>query len=142
MVTRVFVEKKKGFNIEAQHMLSDLKKNLRISGLEEVRILNRYDVAGLNEEQFQAAARTILSEPTMDSVYGEDYKLPEEYRVFAMEYLPGQYDQRIPGTLPEESTGYSLWNICPASMTSGRTQLPSACSCSPRVSAPQCFPLR
>ncbi len=94
MVTRVFVEKKKGFNIEAQHMLSDLKKNLRISGLEEVRILNRYDMAGLNEEQFQAAARTILSEPTMDSVYGEDYKLPEEYRVFAMEYLPGQYDQR------------------------------------------------
>ena len=94
MVTRVFVEKKKGFDIEAQHMLSDLKGNLGISGLEEVRILNRYDVSGLSQEQFQAAARTILSEPPMDSVYGEDYTLPEEYRVFAMEYLPGQYDQR------------------------------------------------
>ena len=93
MVTRVFVEKKKGFDIEAQHMLADLKGNLGIGGLEEVRILNRYDVSGLSQEQFQAAARTILSEPPMDSVYGEDFTLPE-YRVFATEYLPGQYDQR------------------------------------------------
>ena len=94
MVTRVFVEKKKGFDIEAQHMLADLKGNLGIGGLEEVRILNRYDVSGLSQEQFQAAARTILSEPPMDSVYGEDFALPAEYRVFATEYLPGQYDQR------------------------------------------------
>ena len=89
MVTRVFVEKKQGFNIEAQQMLSDLKGNLGIQGLEEVRILNRYDVSGLSQEQFTAAARTILSEPTMDAVYGEDFRLPEEYQVFAMEYLPG-----------------------------------------------------
>ncbi len=47
MVTRVFVEKKQGFNIEAQHMLADLKGNLGVQGLEEVRILNRYDVSGL-----------------------------------------------------------------------------------------------
>ena len=94
MVTRVFVEKKQGFNIEAQQMLSDLKGNLGIQGLEEVRILNRYDVSGLSQEQFAAAARTILSEPNMDAVYGEDFRLPEEYQVFAMEYLPGQYDQR------------------------------------------------
>ena len=94
MVTRVFVEKKQGFNIEAQQMLSDLKGNLGIQGLEEVRILNRYDVSGLSPEQFEAAARTILSEPNMDAVYGEDFSLPGEYRVFATEYLPGQYDQR------------------------------------------------
>ena len=94
MVTRVFVEKKQGFDIEAQQMLSDLKGNLGIQGLEEVRILNRYDVSGLSQEQFAAAARTILSEPNMDAVYGEDFRLPEEYQVFAMEYLPGQYDQR------------------------------------------------
>ena len=94
MVTRVFVEKKQGFNIEAQQMLADLKGNLGLRGLEEVRILNRYDVSGLSEEQFGAAARTILSEPTMDAVYGEDFRLPGEYQVFAMEYLPGQYDQR------------------------------------------------
>ena len=73
---------------------SDLKGNLGISGLQEVRILNRYDVSGLSEEQFAAAARTVLSEPPMDAVYGEDFRLPPEYRVFAMEYLPGQYDQR------------------------------------------------
>ena len=94
MVTRVFVEKIQGFNIEAQHMLADLKGNLGVQGLEEVRILNRYDVSGLSEEQFAAAARTILSEPTMDAVYGEEFRLPAEYKVFAMEYLPGQYDQR------------------------------------------------
>ena len=94
MVTRVFVEKKQGFNIEAQHMLADLKGNLGVQGLEEVRILNRYDVSGLSREQFAAAARTILSEPTMDAVYGEEFRLPAEYKVFAMEYLPGQYDQR------------------------------------------------
>jgi phosphoribosylformylglycinamidine synthase len=94
MVTRVFVEKRKGFDIEAGQLKTDLKKNLGISGIEEVRILNRYDVSGLDEEQFAAAAQTILSEPNMDAVYGEDYRLPEEYRVFATEYLPGQYDQR------------------------------------------------
>ena len=48
-------------------------------------------VSGLSEEQFQAAARTIFSEPNMDSVYGEEYRLPLEYRAFATEYLPGQY---------------------------------------------------
>ena len=94
MVTRVFVEKRKGFDVEANQMKADLKKNLGISGIEEVRILNRYDVSGLSEEQFQAAARTIFSEPNMDSVYGEEYRLPLEYRAFATEYLPGQYDQR------------------------------------------------
>ena len=68
MVTRVFVEKKKGFNIEASQMKADLKRNLGISGLEEVRILNRYDVSGLSEEQFEAASKTKLTEPNMDAV--------------------------------------------------------------------------
>ncbi len=94
MVTRVFVEKKKGFDIEASQMRWDLKHNLGVRGVEEVRILNRYDVSGLSGEQFAAASKTILSEPTMDSVYGEEFALPSEYRVFATEYLPGQYDQR------------------------------------------------
>lgn len=94
MVTRVFVEKKKGFDVEAAGLLSDLRGNLGIPGVQEVRILNRYDVSGLDPEQFQAAVRTVLSEPPMDHVYGEDFTLPAEYRVFATEYLPGQYDQR------------------------------------------------
>ena len=88
------MEKKKGYDIEASHLKADLTGNLGISGVEEVRILNRYDVSGLSPEQFQAAARTILSEPNVDTVYGEEFRLPGEYRTFAMEYLPGQYDQR------------------------------------------------
>ncbi len=94
MVTRVFVEKKEGFDIEAGKLTEDIRENLGISGVEEVRILNRYDVSGLSEEQFEAAAETILSEPNMDRVYREEAVLPPEYRVFATEYLPGQYDQR------------------------------------------------
>ena len=108
MVTRVFVEKKQGFNIEAQHMLADLKGNLGVQGLEEVRILNRYDVSGLSRGQFAAAARTILSEPTMDAVYGEEFRLPAEYKVFAMEYLPGQYDQRADSAAPVSYTHLTL----------------------------------
>ncbi|WP_099204817.1 phosphoribosylformylglycinamidine synthase [Scatolibacter rhodanostii] len=94
MVTRLFVEKKKGFDIEAQHMLEDLVQNLGIHELKDLRLLNRYDVSGLSEEEFQTAARTIFSEPAMDNVYAEDFSLPQEYKVFAVEYLPGQYDQR------------------------------------------------
>ena len=94
MVTRVFVEKRKGFDVEAQGLLADLRRNLGLTGLTEVRILNRYDVSGLTPQQFASAARTVLSEPNMDDVYPEGFTLPEEYRAFAMEYLPGQYDQR------------------------------------------------
>ena len=94
MVTRVFVEKRKGFDVEAQALLHDLRQNLGLPAIEEVRILNRYDVSGLSGEEFAAAARTVLSEPNMDDVYGEGYALAPEYRAFAMEYLPGQYDQR------------------------------------------------
>ena len=63
MVTRVFAEKMPGFNIEAQGFLADLRENLGIASLREVRILNRYDVEGLTPEQFALARDTILSEP-------------------------------------------------------------------------------
>ena len=92
MVTRVFVEKKPGFDIEAGHMLSDLRGVLGVKGLTGVRILNRYDVDGLTPEEFELASKTILSEPNLDNVYPEDYA--PDCRAFAMEYLPGQYDQR------------------------------------------------
>ena len=94
MVTRVFVEKRKGFDVEATGLLADLKENLGISGLEEVRILNRYDVDGLSDSEFAAAVAAVLSEPNMDDVYPQDYTLPGDFCAFAMEYLPGQYDQR------------------------------------------------
>lgn len=92
-VYRIFVEKKKGNDIEAGQTLADLKNNVGIKGLEELRIINRYDAQGLSEDEFEAAVRTILSEPNLDNVYTE-LSIPESWRYFAMEYLPGQYDQR------------------------------------------------
>ena len=74
MVTRVFVEKRKGFDVEARHMMADLRQNLGLKAIEDLRILNRYDVSGLSGEEFEAAARTILSEPNVDNVYDENYK--------------------------------------------------------------------
>ena len=94
MVTRVFVEKRKGFDVEARHMMADLRDNLGLKAIEDLRILNRYDVSGLSGEEFEAAARTILSEPNVDNVYDENYTVGGDYKVFATEYLPGQYDQR------------------------------------------------
>jgi len=63
MVRRVFVEKKKGFDLEAQRMYRDLKENLRIAGLSGVRLINRYDVEGISDEEYESAKRTISSPP-------------------------------------------------------------------------------
>ena len=93
-VYRVFAEKKKGNDIEAVHMLNDLKNNVGITGLEEVRIINRYDAEGLSEESFKAAVKGVFSEANLDDVYYEEMTFSPEWRVFATEYLPGQYDQR------------------------------------------------
>ena len=93
MVYRVFVEKKKGNDIEAGQTLADLKNNVGITALEDLRIINRYDAQGLSEEEFNTAVKTILSEPNLDNVYNE-LSIPEGWRYFATEYLPGQYDQR------------------------------------------------
>ncbi|MFR8230414.1 MAG: AIR synthase-related protein [Anaeromassilibacillus sp.] len=92
-VIRVFVEKKPGFDVEAQHMKADLVENLGMP-VEDLKLLNRYDISGLSREEFEAARGTIFSEPNVDTVYDEEYPLPEGYSIFAMEYLPGQYDQR------------------------------------------------
>ncbi len=94
MVRRIFVEKKKGFDVEARHILADLRENLGISEIEEVRLLNRYDVEGLTEGEFAAASKTIFAEPNVDYIYDENYVLPDEYKSFSIEFLPGQFDQR------------------------------------------------
>ena len=92
-VFRVYVEKKEEFAVEADHVLNDLKTALAIDHVESVRLLNRYDVEGLSREAFDQATVTILSEPAVAVTYPE---LPEcdGARVFAVEYLPGQFDQR------------------------------------------------
>ncbi len=94
MVTRVLVEKKTGFDIEANHLKNDLVKNLGIKAIEKVRIIHRYDVTGLSDEEFEIASKTIFSEPNVDDIYDENYVIGSEYNVFAVEFLPGQYDQR------------------------------------------------
>lgn len=93
-VKRIFVEKKKGFDIEAQGLYRDLKTNLGIKGLKSVRVINRYDVEGISEEEYKASRNLIFSEPPVDYIYDEKIQLGEATKVIAIEYLPGQYDQR------------------------------------------------
>ena len=92
-IKRVFVEKKDAFAVEAKGLLQDLRENLRLDGLKQVRILARYDCMGLTEEEFAEARRLVLSEPPVDTVSDTLETAPDE-RAFALELLPGQYDQR------------------------------------------------
>jgi len=91
MVYRIYVEKKKGLDNEARALQNDLRELLGIKGLEKVRLLNRYDCEGLEEELFDYAVNTVFSEPQLDDTMTE---LPEADYLFAVEYLPGQFDQR------------------------------------------------
>ncbi|MCI1965075.1 MAG: phosphoribosylformylglycinamidine synthase [Oscillospiraceae bacterium] len=93
-VIRVFVEKRPGFDGEAQQLRADLIENLGLTTVEDVKIINRYDLSGISGKEYAAARDTILSEPNVDLVYEESYPLPQGYEAFATEYLPGQYDQR------------------------------------------------
>lgn len=94
MVRRIFVEKKKGFDVEAQGLCKDIRENLGISSLDSVRILNRYDMEGLDDELYKKSVYEVFSEPAIDSVYEEEADLSDADFTFATEYLPGQYDQR------------------------------------------------
>ena len=92
-VRRLFVEKRQGFfDIPAQQLCDDLTETFRLTGLKAVRIINRYDIEGLSDEEYEKVKSVVFSEPPVDVVYEE--KLPHfpNSRVFAMEYLPGQYD--------------------------------------------------
>ena len=93
MVYRVFVEKKEGLAHEATALLSDLRNLLGIRSLTGVRILNRYDAQGLSEELFSYAKQTVFSEPQLD-VVTDGLEAEGASAVFAVEYLPGQFDQR------------------------------------------------
>ena len=94
MVRRIYVQKKPGFDVEAKGILEDLKENLQIKGLEQVVILNRYDVSGVDEESYNKAKTTVFSEPQVDDYFDETYTFDQNDKVFAVEYLPGQFDQR------------------------------------------------
>ena len=93
-VIRIFVEKRQGMNIVADQTKWDLRHNLGIKNIEELRFINRYDIEGLSQEDFDKAKNIVLSEPNQDVIYEETLPVEEGWKVFAMEYLPGQYDQR------------------------------------------------
>ena len=93
-IRMVFVEKKAGFNVESQILLKDFKDNLGIEALEDVRVLNKYILGDMEEEQYVRTVNTILSEAPVDRVYEENFEIGQEEIVFGVEYLPGQYDQR------------------------------------------------
>lgn len=91
---RIYVEKKKEYAVEAAGLLADLVGTLGMTQLTGLRIVNRYDIAGLSDEDYEAAKRVVLSEPTVDTVHDETLEIPEGVKSFAIELLPGQYDQR------------------------------------------------
>ena len=91
MVYRVYVEKKDGQRHEASGLLREIKDFLQIAELTGVRVLNRYDAENIEKELFDYAVNTVFSEPQVDNV---SYDVPEGQIVFAVEPLPGQYDQR------------------------------------------------
>ncbi len=92
MVYRVYVEKKKELANEARNLFNEIKNLLFIENLEDLRLLNRYDVENIEKPLFDYAVNTVFSEPQLDLV---TYSLPEDgATVFAVEYLPGQFDQR------------------------------------------------
>ncbi|MBQ7572983.1 MAG: phosphoribosylformylglycinamidine synthase [Clostridia bacterium] len=93
MVRRIYVEKKPGFDVEAKKVYSDIKENLSLSGLRDVRLIQRYDVDGIDDTEYQSARNLIFSEPPVDNAYDEEIDLSNG-RSFAIEYLPGQFDQR------------------------------------------------
>ncbi|XZN43512.1 phosphoribosylformylglycinamidine synthase [Clostridium perfringens] len=93
-IRMVFVEKKAGFNVESQILLKDFKDNLGIEALEDIRVLNKYILGDMEEEQYVRTVNTILSEAPVDRVYEENFEIGQDEIAFGVEYLPGQYDQR------------------------------------------------
>lgn len=92
-VERIFVKKRPGFDVEAKALLKDIRENLLITRLTDLCIINRYDVEGLEAEELEKAISTIFSEPNADTVSRCMQADANEY-VYAVEYLPGQFDQR------------------------------------------------
>ena len=107
MVYRIYVEKKPQFAVDGGAVLADLNVALGITSVENVRVINRYDCEKLPEENFKAAIPTVFSEPPVDEVF---YDLPEtaaDERMFAVEFLPGQFDQRA------DSAAQCIQMLCP-----------------------------
>ncbi len=93
-VRRVYVEKKANFAVAANGLAHEVRSYLGVKGLQGIRILIRYDVENISDEIFKEACRTVFSEPPVDDLYEETFPMAANEQAFAVEYLPGQFDQR------------------------------------------------
>ena len=93
-VRRIYVEKKDQFAVAARGLEHEVKSYLGIKDLEKVRILIRYDVENISDEVYERACRSVFSEPPVDQLYEESFPMAEDEKAFAVEFLPGQFDQR------------------------------------------------
>ena len=94
VVRRVYVEKKQDFAVKARELEEEIRSYLGIEGVTGVRVLMRYDVENISDEVFERACRTVFAEPPVDILYRESFETKPGDRVFSVEYLPGQFDQR------------------------------------------------
>ncbi len=97
-VRRIYVEKKEPFAVKAKELHEEIGNFLGIR-TEGVRVFIRYDVENISKEVFGQACRTVFSEPPVDDLYQESIDVPEGARVFSVEFLPGQFDQRADSAL-------------------------------------------
>lgn len=93
-VKRVYVEKKSGFAVQAEELKHEVKSYLGIKDIQNVRVLIRYDVENISEETFKKACNGIFAEPPVDTLYEEEFQSAPGSRIFSVEFLPGQFDQR------------------------------------------------
>ena len=93
-VKRVYVEKKSGFDVQAKELKTEIRSYLGIKDVDSVRVLIRYDVENVSDETFEKACNGIFSEPPVDTLYKEEFPAEEGSRIFSVEFLPGQFDQR------------------------------------------------
>lgn len=93
-VKRIFVEKKEPFAVKAKELQEEIVSFLRVESVKKVRIFMRYDVENISEEVFEKACKSVFSEPPVDILYRETIEIPAEAKIFSVEYLPGQFDQR------------------------------------------------
>lgn len=93
-VRRVYVEKKPDFAVQAKELKHEIGSYLNIPGVTGVRVLIRYDVENISDDIFEKACRSVFSEPPVDVLYREEFAAAGGARVFSVEYLPGQFDQR------------------------------------------------
>ena len=98
-VKRVYVEKRPEFAVQAKELQHEAKSYLGIQTITGIRVLNRYDIENLSDETFETACNGIFSEPPVDILYREEFPMKEGSRVFSVEFLPGQFDQRADSTV-------------------------------------------